>query len=138
MANRNCYGYDTTFSGELIINEEEAKVVRWIFESDLAGDSLGRIATGLQKQNIPSPSGKPKWNREAISKLLSNEKYTGSVLLQKTLSICGAQFTNEGELEQVLIRNHHEAIISADDFENVQQLKNDCDRQNQILKLAMR
>jgi hypothetical protein len=35
-------------------------------------------------------------------------------------------------------RNHHEAIISADDFENVQQLKNDCNRQNQILKLAMR
>ena len=110
MANRNCYGCDTTFSGELIINEAEAKVVRWIFESYLAGDSLGRIATRLQKQNIPSHSGKPKWNREAISKLLSNEKYTGSVLLQKTLSICGAQFTNEGELEQVLIRNHHEAF----------------------------
>jgi len=108
MANRNCYGYDTTFSGELIINEEEVKVARWIFESYLAGDSLGRIATGLQKQNISSPSGKPKWNREAISKLLSNEKYTGSVLLQKTLSICGAQFTTEGELEQVLIRNHHD------------------------------
>lgn len=66
------------------------------------------------------------------------EKYTGSVLLQKTLSICSAQFTNEGELEQVLIRNHHEAIITADDFENVQQLKNDCDRQNQIMKLVMR
>lgn len=57
MANRNCYGYDTAFSGELIINEEEAKVIRWIFESYLVIDSLGRIATGLQKQNIPSPSG---------------------------------------------------------------------------------
>jgi hypothetical protein len=66
MANRNCYGYDTAFSGELIINEEEAKVIRWIFERYLAGDSLGRIATGLQKHNIPSPSGKLKWNREAI------------------------------------------------------------------------
>jgi hypothetical protein len=77
MANRNCYGYDTTFSGELIINEEEAKVVRWISKSYLAWDSPGRIATGLQKQNISSPSGKPKWNREAIFKLLSNEKYIG-------------------------------------------------------------
>lgn len=90
------------------------------------------MTTGLRKQNIPSPSGKPKWNREAISKLLCNEKYTGSVLLQKTLSICGAQFTNEGELEQVLIRNHHEAIISDEVFEKVQQLKNErTDRQNQ-------
>jgi hypothetical protein len=111
MANRRCYGYDTTSSGELIINEAELKVVRWIFERYIAGDSLGKIAAGLKNQNICSPSGKPKRNREAISKLLSNEKYTGSVLLQKTLSFCGAQFTNQGELAKVLIRNHHEAII---------------------------
>jgi hypothetical protein len=54
---------------------------------------------------------------EAISKLLSNEKYTGSILLQKTLSFCGTQFKNDGELEQVLIKNHHEAIISVQNFE---------------------
>lgn len=41
---------------------------------------------------------------EPISKLLSNEKYIGSALLQKTLSICGAQFKNDGELERVLPR----------------------------------
>ncbi len=125
MANRNCYGYNTTFSGELIVNKVEAKVVRWIFERYLFGDSLGKITTGLQKQNIPSPSGKLKWNREAISKLLSNEKYTGSVLLQKTLSFCGVQFQNDGELQQVLIRNHHDAIISSQDFERVQQIKDE-------------
>ncbi len=125
MANRSCYGYDTTSSGELIVNEVEAKVVHWIFERYISRDSLGKITAGLQKQNIPSPSGKPKWNREAISKLLSNEKYTGSVLLQKTLRVCGAQFKNEGELAQVLIRNHHEAIIPADDFAKVQRIKNE-------------
>jgi hypothetical protein len=124
MANRSCYGYDTMPDGELIVNGAEAKVVRWIFERYLSGDSLGKIAAGLQNQNIPYPSGKPKWNREAISKLLSNEKYTGAVLLQKTLSVCGAQFKNEGELEQVLIRNHHDAIIPAEDFAKVQRIKN--------------
>ena len=46
-------------------------------------------------------------------------------MLQKTLSICGTQFKNEGELERVLIRNHHEAIISAENFSMVQRIKNE-------------
>ncbi|HVI42094.1 MAG TPA: recombinase family protein [Anaerovoracaceae bacterium] len=125
MANRVCYGYNTQSDGELIINELEAKVVRWIFDRYLAGDSFGKITAGLEKQGISSPTGKAKWNREAISKLLSNEKYTGSVLLQKTLSFCGMQFKNDGELRQVLIKNHHESIISVQDFERVQQIKNE-------------
>ena len=123
MANRSCYGYNSIPGGELVVNEPEAKVVRWIFERYLSGDSLGKIATGLQKRGILSPSGKPNWNREAISKLLSNEKYTGSVLLQKTVSVCGAQLKNEGELAQVLIRNHHKAIISNEDFAMAQRMK---------------
>lgn len=76
-------------------------------------------------RNIHSPTGKLRWSREATSKLLSNEKYTGCVLLKKTLSVCGTQFKNEGELQQVLIRNHHEAIILAEDFVKVQLIKNE-------------
>jgi len=125
MANRSCYGYNTSSSGGLTINEAESKIVRWIFDRYLAGDSSDKITAGLEKQSILSPTGKAKWNREAISKLLSNEKYTGSVLLQKTLSFSGTQFKNDGELEQVLIRNHHEAIISVQNFERVQQVKNE-------------
>jgi Recombinase. len=139
IANRTCYGYDTISNGELAVNETQAKIVRWIFKRYLSGDSMGKIAAALQKQGIPSPTGKSKWNREAISKLLSNEKYTGSVLLQKTLSVCGAQFKNEGELAQVLIRNHHEAIISADDFVKVQRVKNEHAKssvQEPVMKLS--
>lgn len=123
MANRPCYGYAVHPDGELTIDETEASVVRWIFARYLAGDSFGKIAAGLEKQDIPSPTGKAKWNREAISKLLSNEKYTGSVLLQKTVSICGMQFQNDGEQDQVLIKGHHEVIIPVSDFEKVQQMK---------------
>lgn len=97
--------------GELVIQDAEASVVRWIFDRYLAGDSFGKIAAGLEKQGILSPTGKVKWNREAISKLLSNEKHTGSVLLQKTVAICGVQFQNNGEQAQVLIKGHHEATI---------------------------
>lgn len=125
MANRRCYGYDISLSGDLTVNQAEAKVVRWIFRRYLAGDSFGKIAAGLENQKVLSPTRKAKWNREAISKLLSNEKYTGSVLLQKTMSICGTQLKNKGELDRVLITHHHDAIISTQDFETVQQMKNE-------------
>ena len=72
MAKRRCYGYTINPDGKLEINPDEAKVVSWIFERHLAGDSLGKIAAGLERQGIPSPTGRPKWNREAIDKLLSN------------------------------------------------------------------
>lgn len=104
MAQRKCYGYSIWVDGELVINSEEAAVVRWIFDRYLNGDSLGKIATGLEEQGISSPTGKPKWNREALNKLLSNEKYTGRVLLQKTISTGCAQIKNDGFMERYLYR----------------------------------
>ena len=123
MAQRRCYGYDTGPDGELVINPDEAIVVRWIFERYLNGDSLGRIAAGLEEQGIPSPTGKPKWNREALNKLLSNEKYTGRVLLQKTISTGGSQVKNDGFMERYLYSDSHKAIVSDEIFRDVQQKK---------------
>ena len=123
LADRKCYGYDRTADGSLIINQQEAEIVKWIFESYCCGNSLGKIAKALEERGIPSPTGRGKWNREAISKLLSNEKYVGSVLLQKTMSEDGNQVKNQGELDRVLIRNHHPAIVSGDLFEVVQHAK---------------
>ncbi len=96
MAKRKCYGYDVGPDGELAMNPEEAQVVCWIFEQYLAGNSLGKIAAGLEGQGIPSSTGRPRWNREAIDKLHSNEKYTGRVLLQKTVSTGAVQIENDG------------------------------------------
>ena len=123
MAQRKCYGYDTGPDGELVIDPDEAVVVRWIFERYLIGDSLGKIAAGLEEQGIPSPTGKPKWNREALNKLLSNEKYTGRVLLQKTISAGGSQIKNDGFMERYLYSDSHKAIVSDEIFRDVQQKK---------------
>lgn len=123
MAKRKCYGYTINSDGELEINPGEARVVSWIFERYLAGDSLGKIATGLERQSIPSPAGKPKWNREAIDKLLSNEKYTGRVLFQKTISTGAVQIENNGLMDRFLYTDTHEAIISDEIFMAVQQEK---------------
>lgn len=123
MARRKCYGYEVGPDGWLTVNPDEAQVVRWIFERYLAGDSLGKIADGLEKQGILSPTGKPRWNREAIDKLLSNEKYTGRVMLQKTISTGAVQIENDGLMGRYLYTGTHEAIISDEMFIAVQQEK---------------
>ena len=123
MAKRKCYGYTVDSDGQLVINCDEAQVVRWIFERYLAGDSLGKIVSGLERQGIPSPTGRAKWNREAIDKLLSNEKYTGRVLLQKTISTGVSQIENDGFMDRYLYTGTHEAIISDEMFMAVQQEK---------------
>ncbi len=123
MAKRKCYGYTVGSDGKLAVNADEARVVCWIFERYLAGDSLGKIAVGLEQQGIPSPTGKLKWNREAIDKLLSNEKYTGRVLLQKTISTGISQIENDGLMDRYLYTDSHEAIISDESFLAVQQEK---------------
>jgi len=94
--------------GELVVNPGEAQVVCWIFEQYLSGKSLGKIAADLEQQGILSPTGRSKWNREAIDKLLSNEKYTGRVLLQKTVSTGAVQIQNDGLMERYLYTGSHE------------------------------
>ena len=123
MARRKCYGYSINFDGELEINPVEAKVVVWIFEQYLAGNSLGKITDGLEQQGILSPTSRPKWNREAIDKLLSNEKYTGRGLLQKTVSTGTVQIENDGLMDRYLYTETHEAIISDEMFMGIQQEK---------------
>lgn len=123
MAKRKCYGYDVGVNGELTINPNEAQVVRWIFEWYLAGNSLGKIAAGLEQRGILSPTGRPRWNREAIDKLLSNEKYTGRVMLQKTISTGAVQIENDGLMDRYFYTDTHEAIISDEVFAAVQREK---------------
>ncbi len=123
MAHRKCYGYEVGPDGKLVVNPGEAQVVCWIFEQYLSGKSLGKIAADLEQQGILSPAGRSKWNREAIDKLLSNEKYTGRVLLQKTVSACATQIENTGFMERYLYTGSHEAIISDEMFLAVQQEK---------------
>lgn len=123
MARRRCYGYSTAPDGSLTVNYAEAEIVHWIFQRYLEGDSLGKIAADLEQRHIPSPTGRPKWNREAIDKLLSNEKYTGRVLLQKTISTGVSQINNDGLMDRYLYVGTHEAIISDELFQAVQQEK---------------
>ena len=115
-----CFGYKQDDNGKLVIDEPDAKIVREIFEMRAGGKTLSAISDWLYAQEVLSPTGKRRWSRETISKLLKNEKYTGDVLLQKTFVkdlFSGKQVKNVGERESFLYQDHHPAIITRDLFE---------------------
>ena len=115
-----CFGYKRGDDGKLAIDEPDAKFVQTIFEMRADGKSLGTISDWLHESRIPSPTGKERWSRETISKLLKNEKYVGDVMLQKTFVkdlFSGKQVRNTGELDKYFIQGHHPAIVSRDLFE---------------------
>jgi hypothetical protein len=119
IADKVCYGYLKAPDGSLTINGKEAQIVFFIFDRYLAGDSLGKIVDALTREKVLSPSGKDKWSRKVVDGLLSNEKYVGQVLLQKTIIQYGQQIKNTTDA-QYLLPDHHPAIISRESFEAVQ------------------
>ena len=76
------YGYDIK-GKELVINPEQAKVVKYIFEKYVNGWSVEKIAAALTQQSIPTGFGRDKWWDYPIRYILKNEKYVGDSLCQK-------------------------------------------------------
>ncbi len=113
------YGYKNE-GGQMVINPEEADVVKFIFAQYLSGNGARRIAKLLSEKNIPTRRGS-KWDYSVIISMLRNEKYTGDALFQK--SYTDEQFNrhiNHGDAIQYFVKNHHEAIISHEEFDKVQ------------------
>ena len=77
-------GYTKDAGGNLIIDPEQAEVVKRIFREYLEGYSMDRIAKGLEADGILTGADKTKWWTSTINKILRNEKYIGDALLQKT------------------------------------------------------
>ena len=118
-----CYGYRIDSKGKLKIHPNEATYVVYIFERFAAGDSLGKISDGLFLMDVPSPTGKEIWSKETISKILSNEKYAGDVILGKTQVKNGIQVKTTDLSTKTTLTNHHPAIISKELFDSVQKEK---------------
>lgn len=115
------YGYDAV-DGKMIVNESQAKIVRFIFAEILSGKGTHKIADDLNHRNVPSKKG-GRWTATTIRGMVGNEKYTGDAVFQKTYTDDHFnRHNNLGEKDQYLIKNHHEAIISHEDFEAAQDI----------------
>lgn len=110
------YGYDY-IDGEMVVNEKQSEVVRWIFGQVLSGNSTAEIAWKLNEEGVATKRG-GSWTSTTINGMIRNEKYTGDVIFQKSYS--DERFTrhrNNGERDQYFAANHHEAIISHEDYD---------------------
>ena len=110
------YGYDYT-NGEMVVNPGQSEIVKWIFAEVLSGSSTSHIAKALNEEGISTRRG-GSWTSTTINGMIRNEKYTGDVIFQKSYS--DERFTrhrNNGERDQYYVADHHEAIVSHEDYD---------------------
>ena len=119
----NILGYRKGEDGEPEIVPEAAEAIREIYEMYLAGSSLDQLKSHLEAKGIRTLKGKNEWSKEQIKNILTNERYVGDMLLQKTFTencISKKVRVNRGEMAKYLISNNHPAIVSREVFQAVQ------------------
>jgi len=119
--NRPPYGYDSNESGQLVLNEAEAAVVRRIYAMCLDGLGTYRIANALAAEGIPTKRG-ATWQPGTVKAILVNLTYTGDVLLQKTIRVGNSpRKKNDGSEDSYYVSDHHPPIISHEVYEAAQE-----------------
>ena len=122
-----CLGYDYHQEDKsLSMNEEEADIVRWIFNRYNQGYGAYTIANDLTRRGIKNKKGIVKWTDSGIRGIISNEKYKGDLLLGKTFTVdplTKRRLDNMGEEDQFYIKNHHEAIVSEEEWNMAQEIR---------------
>ena len=118
-------GYDHDDNGMLVINEDEAKTVRFIFFAYLYGYTSQQIADALTEMERLTKRGNDVWSAGSVLQILSNERYCGDVLARKTFTpnyLNHKPKKNNHDRNQYRQKDHHDAIISREDFFAVQKL----------------
>ena len=121
---KNFLGYRKGDDGQPEIVPEEAETIRLIYDRFLAGDSLKGIAKLLEEKGIKSPTGKAEWQFSTIQSILSNERYKGDAIINKTyITDCISKKVrvNNGERPKYYVENSHPAIIDSATFGRVQE-----------------
>lgn len=121
---QSCLGYDYDVNTKTIsVNQEEAEIVRYIFDRYISGVGAYVIAKELTDSPHKTRQGKDEWQVTTILGIIKNEKYKGDLLQGKTFTvdpISKRRLDNYGEEDQFYIRNHHEPIVSEEVFEKAQ------------------
>jgi site-specific DNA recombinase len=118
-------GYDFNKDKEWIVVEREAVIVREAYRLFLEGKSMSEIAEIFIERGYRKKNGRIDWDGSGVRGLLTNERYTGDVLSRKTCTLdfrSHESVVNDGHKPQYYIENHHEGIISKEDFQRVQDI----------------
>ena len=121
---KNFLGYRKGADGKPEIEPEGAETVKMIYDIFLGGDSLMKVAEKLDSAGRPTPSGRGKWSSSTVRSILSNEKYAGDVIINKTYTedcLSKKIRVNNGERQKFYIENNHSAIIDKTTFARVQE-----------------
>ena len=120
---KNLYAYEKGADGKPIPIPAQAEIVQELYTRYLTGASLRELKDWLENGNHPTVAGSTTWSISTVKGILTNEKYCGDVLLQKTFStdvISKKVVKNTGQLPKYLIQNHHEGIVTREQFQAVQ------------------
>lgn len=120
----NLYGFRREKDGPVLVDEEKAAVIRQIAQWFLDGDSLHAIVDKLAQRHIPSPKGKETWSTPTIRSILSNEKYKGDALLQKTYRpslFSDRAVQNDGDLPKYYVEGVLPQILEPGVFDRIQE-----------------
>ena len=118
-------GYELTDGCRLKLKEDEAVIVRWIFNTYLEGISTQEIAKQLTEKRVKTTEGNTRWSPQSVQWILKNEKYMGDTLCQKRYTTETLPFTvrwNHGEVDQYYVEDSHPAIITKDIYDRTQAL----------------
>ena len=121
---KHLLGYIRGADGKPEIVPDQAEIIRFIFKRYLAGDTLRAIKAQLEAEQVPYITGEAAWNISTLQSILQNEKYCGDVIMQKTFRkdcISKETVVNTGQLPKYWTQNHHEAIVSREIFDAVQE-----------------
>ena len=116
------YGYEKDADGKFCIIPEQAEIVRELYKRYESGASLRNLQDWLEENQIKTVLGESKWTATSIKSILTNEKYCGDVLLQKTFRtdvISKKIIKNVGQMTQYYMPDHHEAIVSREQYNAV-------------------
>ena len=123
MGIEKLYGYDKDKNGNVIIIEEEAEYVRLIYKKYLDGWSTIQITRHLQDINAPTCQKKGIWYESTVKSILTNEKYCGDALLQKTYCedfLTSKRRKNQGQVNSYYVEHSHPGIIGREIFQLAQ------------------
>ena len=116
------YGYEKDADGKFRVIPEQAEIVRELYKRYESGASLRNLQDWLEENQIKTVLGESKWTATSIKSILTNEKYCGDVLLQKTFRtdvISKKVIKNIGQMAQYYMPDHHEAIVSREQYNAV-------------------